>query len=152
MADLYTARTAIDFQQDLFHELGFGTGHLDEDELWGRSVSLALFIESAPVSPFFSLSFTIFTLESVLKIVLAELCGWLSLRANKMSPVWRPPAFPELIAPHVLSVMCWCVHVLYLHASLFMYTFFLAMLVCVGYTVKCFRMALSVTWPLGICS
>lgn len=43
MADLYTAWTAIDFQQDLFHELGFGTGHPDEDELWG-TVSLALFI------------------------------------------------------------------------------------------------------------
>lgn len=33
MADLYTARTAIDFQQDLFHEPGFGTGCPDEDEL-----------------------------------------------------------------------------------------------------------------------
>lgn len=30
-------RTGIDFQQDLFHELGFETGQPDEDELRGKT-------------------------------------------------------------------------------------------------------------------
>lgn len=66
---------------------GLGQGTQMKMNYEAKSVSLALFIFSALVS-LISLFFSVlFTLESVLYIVLAQLRGWRSLRANKASPV-----------------------------------------------------------------
>lgn len=66
---------------------GLGQGTQMKMNYEAKSVSLALFIFPALVSGI-SLSFSaLFTLESALYAVLAELRGWFSLRANKASPV-----------------------------------------------------------------
>lgn len=157
MADLYTARTAIDFQQDLFHELGFGTGHPDEDELWGKISFFGPFHFSLH-SSFLFLSFFLSSLlwnQYCRPYWLSSVGGivWEQIKHLLCDPPPQPPRL-ELRAPRVLSVKCWrvcgvyalcsCFGVLCMRVSVYAWVY-------VGYIVKWFRMDLSVTWPLGIC-
>lgn len=66
---------------------GLGQGTQMKMNYEAKSVSLALFIFSALVSVISLFFFVLFTLESVLYAVLAELRGWHSLRASKASPL-----------------------------------------------------------------
>lgn len=109
MADLSTAPTAIDFQQDLFHELGLGTGHSDEDELWGTISFFGPFhflCTLLSYSPLF-----LCPLYFGISAVLAELRGRRSLRANKVSPVGpplelrSPPMWWYMCLPYVLTLV-----------------------------------------------
>lgn len=149
MADLYTARTAIDFQQDLFHELGFGTGHWDEDELWSK---ICFF------SPFHFLCFLLsFSLSSLLwnkycTMYWRSSVGgiiWEQIKRSLCDPP-RPPSPWARSPPCPVSEVLVCV--LSIHALVSVCFCPCLSVPYVGYTIKCFRMALSVTWPLGICS
>lgn len=66
---------------------GLGQGTQMKMNYEAKSVSLGLFIFSALVSLISLFLSVLFTLESVLRAVSAELRGWCSLRANKASPV-----------------------------------------------------------------
>lgn len=61
---------------------GLGQGTQMKMNYEAKSVSLALFVFSALVSPISRFSSVLFTLELVLYTALAELRGWHSLRAS----------------------------------------------------------------------
>lgn len=103
MADLYTARTAIDFQQDLFHELGVGMGRPDEDELWGKITSLALSIFCA-LSSLLLLSFFLcpryFGISTVNHIGWGLWVLWEQIKCRLCGPPPHPtPPLPWVTSP-----------------------------------------------------